>query len=100
VPFTSARTQFTVRVWASAAGLDIKLKLQDATGGIHVETDVPTTVAGGWSTLTFDLAANTAGTPALDLTQTYQTLVLFADFGSTPSSDEAPVYFDDITFLP
>ena len=100
VPFTSARTKFTVRVWAAAAGLDIKLKLQDATGGIHVETDVPTTVAGGWSTLTFDLAANTAGTPALDLTQTYQTLVLFADFGSTPSTDEAPVYFDDITFLP
>ena len=38
--------------------------------------------------------------PALDPAQTYVTLVVFPNFGSTPVVDEPAMYFDDITFLP
>jgi hypothetical protein len=100
VPFTATRTTFTVRVWAATAGLDVKLKFQDATAAHTVETDTATTVAGGWSTLTFNLGTPAAGTPALDPTQTYTTMVIFPDFGSTPAADEPAMYFDDFTFLP
>lgn len=98
VPFTATRTVMTVRVWAAQAGLDVKLKFQDATAAHTVETDALTTTAGGWSTLTFDMANPAPGTPALDPTQTYTTMVVFPDFGSTPATDEPAMYFDDFTF--
>jgi Bacterial Ig-like domain (group 2) len=100
IPFTNTRTTFTVRVWAAQAGLDVKLKFQDASAAHTVETDALTTVAGGWSTLTFNLANPAPGTPALDPAQTYVTMVVFPDFGSTPNADEPAMYFDDFTFLP
>ena len=100
IPFTNTRTTFTVRVWAAQAGLDVKLKFQDASAAHSVETDTPTTVAGGWSTLTFNLANPATGTPALDPTQMYTTMVVFPNFGSTPTADEPAMYFDDFTFLP
>ena len=100
IPFTATSTTFTVRVWAAQAGLDVKLKFQDATAAHTVETDATTTTAGAWSTLTFNLANPAPGTPALDPTQTYTTMVIFPDFGSTPSADEPAMYFDDFTFVP
>jgi hypothetical protein len=100
IPFTNTRTTFTVRVWAAQAGLDVKLKFQDAAAAHTVETDALTTVAGGWSTLTFNLANPAAGTPALDPAQTYVTMVVFPNFGSTPIADEPAMYFDDFTLLP
>jgi hypothetical protein len=100
ISFTNTRTTFTVRVWAAQAGLDVKLKFQDASAAHTVETDALTTVAGGWSTLTFNLANPAPGTPALDPAQTYVTMVVFPDFGSTPNADEPAMYFDEFTFLP
>ncbi len=100
IPFSATRTTFTVNVWAAQAGLDVKLKFQDASGAHTVETDAVTTVAGAWSPLTFNLANPAPGTPALDPTQSFTTMVIFPDFGSTPVADEAAMYFDDFTLLP
>jgi len=97
IPFTASKTSFTVRVWAPAAGLSIKLKVEDAADGTHsVESDALTTAAG-WQTLTFDMAHQSSGTAALNLAWTYNKLSLFGDFGNRPGADEV-FYYDDITF--
>ena len=47
----------TVRVWAPAAGIPIRLKVEDAADPTKsVETEATTTVANAWETLTFDFA--------------------------------------------
>ena len=39
IPFSATRTTLTMRVWAAQAGLDVKMKLQDASAAHTVETD-------------------------------------------------------------
>ena len=100
VPFGPNATSMTVRIYAPAAGLNVKLKLEDATnGGITVETDVTTPVAG-WQTLTFDFATPAAGTPAFNTASTYNKLSIFPNFscGSGAPAD-ADFYVGPITFV-
>ena len=62
-----------------------------------------TTAAGAWQTLTFDFAAGkqVAGTPALNLSNTYDKPTIFFDFGRAKSAAVLKTYyFDDITFVP
>ena len=100
VPFAANATTMTVRIYAPAAGLNVKLKLEDANDNTHtVETDVTTTVAG-WQTLTFDFANQAPGTAALNTAFTFNKLTIFPNFscGSGAPAD-ADFYVGPITFV-
>ena len=100
VPFGANATSMTVRLHAPAAGLNVKLKLEDANDPTRtVEVDVPTIVAG-WQTLTFDFATATPGTPAINAAYTYNKLSIFPNFscGSGAPAD-ADFYVGPITFV-
>jgi exo-beta-1,3-glucanase (GH17 family) len=105
IPFDASNTRMTVRVYSPAAGIPVRLKLQRSQDDPNdpsnkVETEVLTTVANAWETLTFDFATQVPGTPPLNTSLSYDQLVIFFNFGKTGA--EAGVqtfYYDDITFI-
>lgn len=100
LPFTSTLTTVTARVWAPAAGIPVRLKVEDAADGSKsVETEALTTVANGWQTLVFNFANPAAGTAALNLANTYNKASIFFNFGTTGAAGGGGTfYFDDLAF--
>lgn len=93
--FTSTNAKMTVRVYSPAAGIDVKLKVEDHTDNTKsVETDVLTTVANGWETLTFNFANQSSGTAALNLAYNYDMVSIFFDFGNAGTGKV--FYWDDV----
>jgi hypothetical protein len=105
VPLTTTDTRMTVRVYSPAAGIPVRLKLvrsQDDPNNPSnkVETEVLTTVANAWETLTFDFATPAPGTPPLNTSLQYNQLIIFFNFGKTGAQAGAQTfYFDDVTFI-
>jgi len=86
IPIKANATKMSIMVYSPAAGIDVKLKIEDHNDGTHsVETDVLTTVANQWETLVFDFNSPATGTPALNLTYTYDKASVFFDFNNTGS---------------
>ena len=100
LPFTSTLTTVTARVWAPAAGIPVRLKVEDAADGTKsAETEALTTVAAGWQTLLFNFANPAAGTAALNLANTYNKASIFFNFGKTGAAGGGGTfYFDDLAF--
>lgn len=100
VPFTADAKTMTLRVWAPAAGIPIRLKLEDAADNTHtVETEATTTVANTWETLTFNFANQATGTAALNLAYTFNKASVFPNFGKTGGDGGGGTfYFDDLAF--
>lgn len=101
VPLTSSNMKMTVMVYSPAAGLDIKLKLDNHTNpnnGLSVETDNKTTVANQWETLTFDFSNPAIGTPAYNPSNVYDLASLFFDFGNAGTG--STFYFDSLAMAP
>ncbi|GAB2831817.1 hypothetical protein [Ferruginibacter profundus] len=99
IPFTATATQMTVRVYSPAAGLPVRLKVEDRTDNTKsVETEKLTTVANAWETLVFDFANQATGTAALNLTYNYDMASIFFDFNT--AGNGKVYYWDDIKFLP
>ncbi len=100
LPFTASSTKMTVRVWSPDAGIQVRLKVEDAADPTKsVETEATTTVANTWETLTFDFANQAAGTAALNLAYTYNRVSIFFNFGVTGATAGAKTYyFDDVAF--
>jgi exo-beta-1,3-glucanase (GH17 family) len=100
IPFDAANTRMTVRVYSPAAGIPVRLKVEDSTNSARsVETEAVTTVANAWETLTFDFANPVSG-PPLNLDYDYNKLIIFFNFGATGAAAGAQTYyFDDITFI-
>ena len=101
VPLTATSMKMSVMVYSPAAGLDVKLKLDDHTRpntGFSVETDVLTTVANQWQTLTFDFSKPATGTPAWSAANTYDLASIFFDFGNTGTG--SVFYFDNVMIVP
>ena len=97
IPLAVGATNMTMRVWSPAAGLPIRLKLEDAAVVTHtVETEAVTTVANGWQTLTFNFANQATGTAVLNPSYTFNKASVFANFGTAESG--VTYYFDDLTF--
>lgn len=101
IPFTSTAKSMTLRVYTPAAGIKVKLKVEDASNREHtVEADVFTTKANEWETLTFNFANQSDGTAALNLGYTFNKASVFFDFGKTGGEVGARTYyFDDLTFI-
>lgn len=99
IPVTSDFAQMSMRVYSPAAGLTIKLKIEDhADGSKAVETDAVTTVANQWETLTFNFLNNSAGTPAFNPAANYDKASVFFDFNVSGSGKV--FYWDDLKLVP
>ena len=112
IPFTTAAKRLSLRVWAPAANMKVRLKVEDASDVTHnCETDATTTLANGWQTLVFDfgtrafnngdptqLTSNRCVDNALLLVSTMNKLSVFPNFG-TAGAVNGDFYFDDITFV-
>lgn len=95
VPLSASSAKMSMRVYAPAAGIPVRLKLEDHTDGSKsVETEVLTTVANAWETLIFDFTHPADGTPALNLAYTYDKASVFFDFNA-PGSGKV-FYWDDV----
>ncbi len=92
IPFTSAATTLSLRVFAPAANLPIMLKVEDAADpNIFAEVVARTSVANAWETLTFDFLGQ------IDPTNIdYEKAVLFPNFGNP--GDGSTWYWDDLVF--
>ena len=105
IPITLTNSKMTVRVWSPDAGTPIRLKIEDANDNTHTcETEVNTTVAGGWETLEFDFANEATGTASLSdgLSNgwVYNKASIFFNFGTDgATAGEKTYYFDDVLFV-
>ncbi|MBK9530620.1 MAG: hypothetical protein IPO42_02265 [Chitinophagaceae bacterium] len=98
VPFTATQTQMSIRVYSPAAGIRIRLKVEDRNNNTRsVETEAMTQAANTWETLVFDFANQSSGTAAMNLTYTYNMASVFFDFGNTGTG--SVFYWDDVSFL-
>ena len=98
IPFTATKTQMSVRVYSPAAGIRVRLKVEDRTNNTRsVETEAMTQAANTWETLVFDFATPSAGTAQMNLTYTYNMASIFFDFGNTGTGKI--FYWDDVSFL-
>ncbi len=99
IALTNSNSKMTVMVYAAAAGMDIKLKVEDHNDPTHsVETDTKTTVANNWQLLTFDFSQPATGTAAWNASYVYDKASLFFDFGNGGTG--AIFYFDDLKLAP
>ena len=98
IPFTATKTQMSVRVYSPAAGLRVRLKVEDRNNNTRsVETEAMTQAANTWETLIFDFATPSDGTAAMNLTYTYNMASIFFDFGNAGTGKV--FYWDDVSFL-
>lgn len=99
IPFTATTTQMSVRVYSPAAGIRVRLKVEDRTNNTRsVETEAMTLAANTWETLVFDFANQSAGTAAMNLAYTYDMASIFFDFNNAGTG--SVFYWDDVSFLP
>jgi hypothetical protein len=99
VPFTATDKKMSVRVYSPAVGQPIRLKLEDHTNNTHtVEAEVNTTVANAWETITFDFGTPATGTPALNLSYTFDLCSIFFNFNTAGTGQTYK--WDDIKFVP
>ena len=98
IPFTATQTQMSVRVYSPAAGIKVRLKVEDRTNNTKsVETESVTTVANTWETLIFDFSTPSVGTASINLATNYDMASIFFDF-LKPANGKV-FYWDDVTFL-
>ena len=100
LPFSATLTTLTARVWSPAAGVPVRMKVEDAAdGNKSVETEATTTAANAWQTLVFNFANPAPGTSALNLATTYNKVSVFFNFGTPGATTGARTYYlDDIAF--
>jgi len=97
IPFTAGNTKIKAAVYSPDTGIVVKLKVEDSTDPTKsVETDVTTTVANAWDTLTFDFSNHSPATSAINFTYNYDKMSVFYDFGVIGSGKN--YYIDDVTF--
>jgi hypothetical protein len=100
IPFVPGSTSLSVRVLSPAAGVAVRLKVENSNNpGVSVETESTTTAAGTWETLAFNFNNEAAGTAAINLANEYNKATIFFNFGVAGAPEQ--VYFwDDIEFVP
>jgi len=100
IAFATGSTTITARVWSPAAGVPVRMKVENAADpAVSVETEATVTTASGWQTLSFNFASQASGTAALNLAATYNRLSVFFNFGTPGAATGARTYFiDDIVY--
>jgi Bacterial Ig-like domain len=115
IPFTNSAKTMTLRFFSPAAGVRVRLKVENSGDpSISCETDAVTAGSGAWETLTFNFdnpgfappLDSTKPTAQLDLAKTYDKATVFADFGLGGSDSYGPLpadriyYFENLSFVP
>lgn len=96
IPFAAGSTTMTIDIWSPDAGIQVRLKAEDASDPTKsVETEATTTVANGWQTLTFDFANQAAGTAAINFGYTYNMVSIFYNFGVDGNTAGQKTYYCD-----
>jgi hypothetical protein len=97
IPFTASATKMNMRVYSPAAGIHIRLKVEEHGNGTHsVETEAVTTAANTWETLVFDFSNQASGTAAINFAYAYDKASVFFDFGNAGTGKV--FYWDDVKF--
>lgn len=98
IPVTTSDSIMKVWVYAPAAGVPVRLKLEDHNDPTHtVETEAVTTVANGWEELSFDFNNEAPGTePLIHPDWIFDKASIFFNFG-TEGANEI-YYWDDVSF--
>ncbi len=97
IPFTATSTKMTVKVYSPAAGIPVRLKVEDHLDNTHTcETETMTTMANAWETIEFDFSNEATGTAALDLSWTFDMASIFFNFDSNGAG--GVYYWDDVEF--
>ena len=97
IPFSAGNTTIIARVYSSAIGIPMRLKVEnESNAGIFSEKEVNTTVVG-WDTLAFDFSTPVTGAPGIVFTNTYDKIVFFPNFGTVPAVNET-YYIDYVAF--
>ena len=98
IALSPTASQMTVRVYSPAAGLPIRLKIEDHTNPtISVETEAKTTVANAWETLNFDFVNQASGTAVINYSSKYNKASIFFDFNTVGNGKV--FYWDDVIKL-
>lgn len=98
IPIAANATRMSVRIYSPAAGLPIRLKIEDRNNNTRsVETEKVTTVANAWETLVFDFANQAPGTAAINFSYTYNMASLFFDFGT--AGNGKVFYWENLDFV-
>ncbi|MEP6712280.1 MAG: hypothetical protein ABJA37_07690, partial [Ferruginibacter sp.] len=99
IPVTATATQMSMRIYSPAAGIPVRLKIEDHNDATRsVETETVTTVANTWETLVFDFNYPAAGTSSINFAYTYDKASVFFDFNT--AGNGKVFYWDDVQFLP
>jgi hypothetical protein len=100
IPFAVGKNLITLKVYSPDSGILVKLKAEDATNpSISVETDVRTRTKNTWEWLTFDFSNQSAGTAAINYSNTYKKLSIFFNFGITGATAGEKTYFFDSVYF-
>ncbi|OUT98233.1 MAG: hypothetical protein CBB92_07295 [Flammeovirgaceae bacterium TMED32] len=104
IPLSLTDSKITVKVWSPAAGMPIRLKVEDANDPTHTcETETNTTVTEEWEVLTFDFVDQAPGTEFLSIGLErgwiYNMASIFFNFGTEGATAGAKTYyFDEVKF--
>ncbi len=99
LPFSSTATQMSVRIYSPAAGIPIRLKVEDRNDNTKsVETEKLTKVTNAWETIIFDFTNQATGTAAMNLSYNYNMASIFFDFNT--AGNGKVFYWDDVKTLP
>jgi hypothetical protein len=95
IPVTATSSKMSIRVYSPAAGIHVRLKIEDHNDNTRsVETEAITNAANTWETLVFDFNNQAAGTAAFNSTYTYDKASVFFDFNV--AGNGKVFYWDDI----
>jgi hypothetical protein len=100
IAFEPGFTSISVDVYSPTAGLPVRLKAEQYLDMAQsVETQVNTTTAYEWETLTFEFTQNVPGTPNINYNTAYTILSIFFDFGNEGfMSGTTDYFYDNVTF--
>lgn len=106
IPLTLVDSKMYARVWSPDAGIQVRLKVEDALDATHTcETNTITTIANGWENLVFDFVNEAPGTAelsfGLDNGWAYNMASIFFNFGTDgDTAGEKTYLFDDVSLTP
>lgn len=97
IPLAAGATTMSAKVYSPAAGIRIRLKVEDHTNNTRsVETEAVTTVANAWETLVFDFSNQAPGTAVINFSYIYDMASIFFDFNT--AGNGKIFYWDDVMF--
>ena len=98
IPISTTTSQMSVRVYSPAAGIHIRLKIEDHNDPTKsVETEAITGAADTWETLIFDFINPAPGTAGINNGYTYDKASIFFDFGNAGTGKV--FIWDDVKYL-